>query len=145
MFFCSDDKKILIYRFVEHRHNQVNSYFEGVNAMDILNSFYAPKRFFDKVNFPYGFTRSGDFTKSQAQILETCGNTLQGLEQGQLQPENEEQKVFVEVCQGYRMAESAVEKAWMCYRTGLQSKGKIMPLNRYHEPTVDFNYQHAGE
>lgn len=113
--------------------------------MDSIKQFSAAKRFFDKVNFPYGFTRSGDFTKAQAEILESCGNTLQALEQGTMQPISEEHKNFIDVCNGHRLAETAVEKAWMCYRTVLQSKGKIMPLNRYHEPTVDFNYQHAGD
>ena len=45
-------------------------------------SFDTAKKFFDDRNFPRGFTRSGDFTRSQASILETLGMALKDLHEG---------------------------------------------------------------
>lgn len=90
--------------------------------MSEIASFKTVKTFADKVHFPYGFSRSGDFTSKQANLLERHGQAYKSLEDGSRQPETEEERNFVKFCQGERPAESEHEKVWARYRS--QSVGK---------------------
>lgn len=92
-------------------------------------AFKSDKKFFDDVNFPYGIERSGDFTRQQAEVLLTCGRTLEALENGRLAPISQEQKDFVLVIEGKKAPESDVEKVWARYKTVIGSKGRILGLN----------------
>ena len=96
--------------------------------MEQYGSFRAAKRYFDDVNFPYGFKQSGDFTRTQAETLELCGATLYALEQNKQEPLDEVQQRFISVCRGELPAESDVEKAWVAYREALIRKGKTFNL-----------------
>ncbi|MCX9525385.1 DUF413 domain-containing protein, partial [Vibrio cholerae] len=42
------------------------------------------KRFFDTKKFPRGFAKSGDFTLAEEDILTRYGDTMLGLESGEL-------------------------------------------------------------
>ena len=50
------------------------------------------KPFIDRVKFPYGFKKSGDFSISEANLLSLYGRTLNALETGELQAESEDEK-----------------------------------------------------
>lgn len=96
--------------------------------MEQYDSFKAAKRYFDDVNFPYGFKQSGDFTRTQAETLEICGATLYALEQNKQEPLDEVQQRFIQVCRGELPAETSIEKAWVAYREALIRKGKTFNL-----------------
>lgn len=96
--------------------------------MEQYGSFRAAKRYFDDVNFPYGFKQSGDFTRVQAETLELCGATLYALEQNKQEPLDDVQQRFISVCRGELQAESEIEKAWVTYREALIRKGKTFNL-----------------
>jgi len=85
-------------------------------------SFVCEKKFFDDRNFPRGFQRSGDFTRTQAQILENLGVALKALHEGSRAPENEEEQHFVATCRGQEKPETDVEKAWAAYLGSLRRK-----------------------
>ena len=78
-------------------------------------SFFSPKKFFDNTNYPYGFARSGDFTRTQADLLEQYGYTLQRLYRGEQTPANTEEHSFVRVCHQDAEPSSAIERTWMTY------------------------------
>ncbi|NRB42526.1 MAG: DUF413 domain-containing protein [Pseudomonadales bacterium] len=84
--------------------------------MDI-RGFEAGSQFQDSRHFPVGFSRSGEFTLHQAEILEQYGHVLKDLENGQQKAKGREQKHFIAVCSGSKEAESMLEKAWLKYRT----------------------------
>lgn len=105
--------------------------------MEQYDSFKSKKRYFDDVNFPYGFKQSGDFTRLQAEILESCGATLYALEQNIQKPLGASQERFVSVCRGELPAETDIEKSWVKYREVLMSKGKLFNLFTSYVPSDD--------
>ncbi|GGI72042.1 DUF413 domain-containing protein [Shewanella gelidii] len=77
--------------------------------------------FYDDVNFPRGFNRSGDFSCREAQMLHQYGNTMRALAEGFLMPINTEEARFVEVIQGAKEAKTPYERVWMKYITLTQT------------------------
>src|SRR5690606_17364200 len=75
-------------------------------------SFACQKKFFDDRNYPHGFQRSGDFTRTQAQLLESKGVAMKALHEGSRQPQTAEEEHFVAVCQGKESATTDIEKTW---------------------------------
>jgi uncharacterized protein YifE (UPF0438 family) len=76
--------------------------------------------YYDDMHFPYGFARSGYFTKKQAEILTAYGRHLRELWTEEILPENAVEQDFVKVCQGKMVAESEIEKTWMAYLKGVK-------------------------
>ncbi|WP_221798993.1 DUF413 domain-containing protein [Oceanobacter mangrovi] len=85
-------------------------------------SFDSPKKFFDDINFPRGFHRSGDFTRAQADILESKGAVLKALHDGSQPPADDVEERFLQVCHGDAQPQSDVEKAWTRYLSALRRK-----------------------
>ena len=68
----------------------------------MAESFTTTNRFFDNKNYPRGFSRHGDFTIKEAQLLERHGYAFNELELGKREPVTEDEKQFVAVCHGER-------------------------------------------
>ncbi len=66
----------------------------------MAESFTTTNRFFDNKNYPRGFSRHGDFTIKEAQLLERHGYAFNELELGKREPVTEDEKQFVSVCRG---------------------------------------------
>jgi uncharacterized protein YifE (UPF0438 family) len=79
------------------------------------DSFSATNRFFDPKNYPRGFSRHGDLTIKEADLLERYGNAFKELDEGKRNPVNEEEVKFVAVCRGECEAETELEKVWLKY------------------------------
>ena len=75
------------------------------------------KSFEDLENFPDGFVESGLFTDEEEEILVYWGETMYGLEIGDLFPENQEEEHFVRILDKPNLANSPLEKAWLKYRS----------------------------
>lgn len=73
------------------------------------------RRFFDDLHFPYGFSRSGDFTFQEVQQLESHGVLFRALTAGLVTDPNEQDKHFLEVLEGKTPADTPAEKAWLKY------------------------------
>jgi hypothetical protein len=84
--------------------------------MIYAHSFQADRRFWGEEHFPYGFSRSGEFTCEQARLLETHGQAYIALANGIRLPVTEEEEAFVAFCKGDKSAESSHEKAWKRYQ-----------------------------
>ncbi|WP_341502300.1 DUF413 domain-containing protein [Gallaecimonas sp. GXIMD4217] len=89
------------------------------------NSFVSQKRFCDHKHYPRGFARSGDFTRTEAELLEMHGEALLALETGLREPATAEEHQFLAVCQGVRQPSSSLEKLWSKYRQVLGRKHKL--------------------
>ncbi|WP_375749980.1 DUF413 domain-containing protein [Vibrio sp. HN007] len=72
--------------------------------------------FEDVVNFPEGFVKSGLFSDAEEEILVYWGETMHGLDIGELFPENQEEEHFVRVLDNPKLANSSFEKIWLKYR-----------------------------
>ncbi|WP_158966169.1 DUF413 domain-containing protein [Paraglaciecola sp. L3A3] len=83
--------------------------------MNSINIRLGDKIYSDPVNFTRGFKKSGDFSIAESDILSAYGHSLLGLEMGELSPETDEEKRFVQVMMGKEQAETKVEKTWSKY------------------------------
>jgi uncharacterized protein YifE (UPF0438 family) len=70
------------------------------------------RKFWGTDHFPYGFARSGEFSRDQVQLLENHGYAYQALAAGERAPQTPAEEEFVKFCQGQKLAESRHEKAW---------------------------------
>lgn len=73
------------------------------------------KRFYDDKAFPRGFAKSGNFTIMEEELLINYGDTLYGLEQGNIEPENSEEKHFLKALKDPKKANSKLETTWLKY------------------------------
>ena len=77
---------------------------------------YVKRVFSDPKNYPYGFSRSGDFSISESRALSQFGALIAALVDGHLAPETEEDKGYLAAALGKRPALSLAEKAWVKYQ-----------------------------
>lgn len=95
----------------------------------MAESFSVTRRFFDDKNYPRGFSRHGDYTIRESQILEQYGQAFRALDLGERAPATKEEKAFVEFCQGKRPAETPFEKAWDKYRSRISHSKRVYTLS----------------
>lgn len=103
-------------------------------------------RFYDNKHFSRGFSKSGDFTLVEDEILTFFGNTLLALESGDLTPENQSEQDFVDTVQGKKEPSTKLEKTWAKYVKLSRGKKRLHTLNS--KPVVaedDYNTYSVGE
>ena len=64
-------------------------------------SFSVTRRFFDDKNYPRGFSRHGDYTIKESQVLEQYGQAFKALDSGERKPTTKEERareLFLEGC-----------------------------------------------
>ena len=83
--------------------------------MNTIASFYSQKTFSDRLHFPYGFARSGQLSKKQADLIERHGEAYKNLASGHQQPATAEEQEFVRCCNLLKEAETEHEKVWLFY------------------------------
>jgi uncharacterized protein YifE (UPF0438 family) len=75
------------------------------------------KRLFsDPKNYPYGFSRSGDFSISESRALSDYGCLIAALVDGQVTPQDDEDKQLLASALGQAEPQSAAERAWLRYQ-----------------------------
>ncbi|MFV0574735.1 MAG: DUF413 domain-containing protein [Vibrio sp.] len=80
-------------------------------------------KFFDNKHFARGFSRSGEFTINEAQVLENYGKTMQALFDGQITPEDEDEQNFIAAFQeGGEGISSKYAQCWKKYLSKTQRK-----------------------
>jgi len=77
---------------------------------DLLSRVYH-----DPKNYPYGFSRSGDFSINEAKALTKYGNLVSGLCNGSITPETQEDEDLLAVANGEKAPDTVAEKAWAKY------------------------------
>jgi len=76
----------------------------------MADSFATTNRFFDNKHYPRGFSRHGDFTIKEAQLLERHGYAFNELDLSRREPVTEEERQFIEVCRGLREPQTEAER-----------------------------------
>ncbi|WP_372771178.1 DUF413 domain-containing protein [Pseudoalteromonas sp.] len=90
--------------------------------MDLLYGFVKTSNFYDDLNFPQGFNRSGHFTIQEAELLTAIGKRLFQLEHQLAEPKNHTEENFVIMCQTKREAETRIESLWHKYKSVTQGR-----------------------
>jgi uncharacterized protein YifE (UPF0438 family) len=98
--------------------------------------------FSDPKNYPYGFSRSGDFSINESQVLGQYGCLVAALVDGHIESVCEEDDGLLDSAFGNKDAQTAVEKAWVKYqkRINRPRPGTIYgshPLAVDDDPQVD--------
>ncbi|EGQ7928720.1 DUF413 domain-containing protein [Vibrio vulnificus] len=101
---------------------------------------HGKKRFFDNAKFPRGFAKSGDFTLAEEEILMIYGDTLVGLETGQLTPENDDEKHFLLTLETPEAAQNKVERTWLKYMRLARGRKRFHTLNGRNKPDATDDY-----
>lgn len=99
-------------------------YSMGLQKM-IYDSFISSQKFSDIENFPYGIEKNHNFTQMEADVLMRCGVKMMQLFNGELVPENEDQKRFIEVAKGQIKPLYHVEFVFLKYLSISEAKNKI--------------------
>ncbi|XOV79817.1 MAG: DUF413 domain-containing protein [Aestuariibacter sp.] len=73
------------------------------------------RRFHDPKNYPYGFSRSGDFSIAEANALQQYGNLISALVSGNISASNDEDKSLLAVANGEKAPDTLAERAWSKY------------------------------
>ncbi|AWH88827.1 DUF413 domain-containing protein [Limnobaculum parvum] len=102
----------------------------------MAESFTTTHRFFDNKNYPRGFSRHGDFTIKEAQLLERLGYAFNELDLDKREPVTEEEKLFVAVCRGEREPVTESEKVWTKYLDRIRRPKRFHTLSG-GKPQVD--------
>ena len=84
--------------------------------MTLIHGFIQEGLFYDDVNFPRGFRKSGDFNISESELLTNVGRRLTSLESGKSKPQNETEQAFVDMCQQQTKGKTHVELLWQKYK-----------------------------
>lgn len=87
-----------------------------------LTAFHCNRMFYGEPYFPYGLSRSGDFNRKQAALLESHGCAYEALHRGERQPQTPEEEAFVAMCHGDKAPETPHEKAWALYLAKINSR-----------------------
>ncbi|GAB3095326.1 DUF413 domain-containing protein [Aestuariicella hydrocarbonica] len=74
------------------------------------------RKFWGTDHFPYGFARSGEFTREQVQLLENHGYAYLALASGERTPVTPEEQEFVKYCLGEKEPQSRHEKVWAIFQ-----------------------------
>lgn len=99
--------------------------------MTLIHGFIFTDQFYDDVNFPHGFGKSGDFNIAESKLLTSIGKRLFALEQGLCKPENQIEEQFVQMYKSQLEGQTKVELLWQKYKKLTQHK----PFHSLHGTT----------
>lgn len=103
------------------------------------------KPFIDRVKFPYGFRKSGDFSITEADLLTKYGKTLLNLESGAETPQSDDEQHFVDFISGKVPAGNSLEKAWQKYAHLARGKRHFYTLHSTASNQSDFDEDYSDE
>ncbi len=63
-------------------------------------NFVSGIKYYDDKYFPYHFSKSGNFSLEESEILTNCGYIMSMLKSGEMKPESEEHEHFLSVING---------------------------------------------
>ncbi|RUO76601.1 hypothetical protein CWI84_11430 [Idiomarina tyrosinivorans] len=105
----------------------------------ITRELLSKKTFNDIRNYPYGFSRSGDFSIRESEALMRHGALIMALVTGELAPTNAEEQSLLQVAKGEKAPETLVEKTWVKYQTRI-NRPKVASMygrTRYADEAFD--------
>ncbi|MCO4321160.1 DUF413 domain-containing protein [Aliidiomarina quisquiliarum] len=102
------------------------------------------KPFNDFRNYPYGFSRSGDFSIRESDALLHYGCLITALVAGELEPTTDEDKGLLAVATGQKEPETVIEKAWVKYHKRINRPRVGSMYGRSKIVEDDNDYDSAG-
>lgn len=72
--------------------------------------------FNDPKNYPYGFSRSGDFSIAESKALAEYGSIVAALVDGKISCETDEDAGYMAAAFGEKEPENVIERAWVKYQ-----------------------------
>lgn len=95
----------------------------------MADSFVTKNRFFDNKHYPRGFSRHGDFTIKEAQILERYGVAFNELDLAKREPVTELEHQFIDVCRGLSEPVTEAERVWAKYTARIKRPKRFHTLS----------------
>ena len=83
--------------------------------------------FSDPKNYPYGFSRSGDFSINESKALSQYGCLIAALVDGEIDEQTGDDRHLLAVVYGTEPPETVAEKAWMKYQKRI-NRPKLMSI-----------------
>lgn len=77
---------------------------------------YLKRVFSDPKNYPYGFSRSGDFSIAESKALSQYGAYIAALIDGHLQPESDDDMSVLAAAHGDIEPQDTAQRAWLKYQ-----------------------------
>ena len=118
--------------------NLINLLFVGVVMAKLTRECLVKRLFSDAKNYPYGFSRSGDFSISESKALSQYGCLIVALVDGQIEPATSEDDNLLAAAFGNKEPEGAAEKAWVKYQKRI-NRPKLGSVYGNHRPVVADN------
>ena len=115
--------------------NLINLLFVGVVMAKLTRELLVKRMFSDGKNYPYGFSRSGDFSISESKALSQYGCLIDALVDGQIEPETSEDNNLLAAAFGKKEPEGAAEKAWVKYQKRI-NRPKLGNVYGNHRPVL---------
>ncbi len=85
--------------------------------MSNINRDSLLKRVFtDTKNYPYGFSRSGDFSISESKALSEYGSLIAALVDGHIKAESDDDLNYLAAAHGEIEPQNVVQRAWVKYQ-----------------------------
>ena len=83
----------------------------------ITRDSLAKRLFSDAKHYPYGFSRSGDFSIAESKALQQYGCLIAALVDGDIEPSCDEDQAYIDCALGHEQPQTAAQKAWMKYQS----------------------------
>ena len=83
---------------------------------DLTKQDLLKRVFGDPKNYPYGFSRSGDFSISESKALGEYGALFAALADGKYEPQDAEDEQYLKAIHGASEPQSVEERAWLKYQ-----------------------------
>lgn len=92
--------------------------------------------FTDPKNYPYGFSRSGDFSINESKALSQHGNLIAALVDGHIAPVTKEDHQLLAAAFAKKEPETLMEKAWVKYQKRI-NRPKLGSIYGCHKTTIE--------
>ena len=88
----------------------------GVVMAKLSRDPFVERIFSDSKNYPYGFSRSGDFTINESKALAQYGCLIAALVDGHIEAQSSKEQELLAAAFGKKEPEGSAQKAWVKYQ-----------------------------
>jgi uncharacterized protein YifE (UPF0438 family) len=103
-------------RIVSKSHCLLSQFGEQFLVLNMNSESLLKRMFSDPKHYPYGFSRSGDFSIAESKALSQYGCLISALVDGHLLPLNDEEVGFIDSALGRKQPDTTAERAWLKYQ-----------------------------
>ena len=114
---------------------RLNLFLEGVVMAKLSRDSLITRIFNDAKNYPYGFSRSGDFSINESKALSQYGCLIAGLVDGEIEAQTSDDAHLLAVALHNKTPETVAEKAWVKYQKRI-NRPKLLSICGNHNSSV---------